>query len=132
MEVKRFWPVALLLLSGCVERLLNVKSDPPGAQVFIDGELKGTTPVEIPYTFYGGRDITLEMAGYTSLTKRVYLQPPWWQVFPIDFVSDLLIPFKLTDRQEMRVMMQKEPGEKADINALKGRADELRKKVTKE
>jgi hypothetical protein len=116
-------------MSGCVERLLNVKSDPPGAQVFLDGELKGVTPIEIPYTFYGGRDVTLEMPGYASITKRVNLRPPWWQVFPLDFITDLLVPLTLTDREELSVMMQKEPGEKADIEGLKNRADELRKKT---
>ena len=46
--------------SGCLERKMYIKSEPPNARVTIDGEEKGVTPVEIPFTYYGTRKITLQ------------------------------------------------------------------------
>jgi hypothetical protein len=131
-RVKRLIPLAFLLLTGCVERLISIKSDPPGADVYVDGELKGKTPVEVPYEWYGGRDVTLEMPGFVSVTKRVVLRYPWWQIFPLDFITDLLIPFTLTDRTELHFMMARETGEKEDIDGLKKRAQELKERVRRE
>jgi hypothetical protein len=127
--MRRLLPLGLLLLCGCVERLISVRSTPPGAAVSIDGEPAGVTPVDIPYTWYGTRDITLEKPGYRSITKRVKLDPPIWQIFPIDLVTDLLIPFTLTDRTEIRVLMMRESGETLDVDALKRSAGEMRDKV---
>ena len=130
LRVRRLPAVAaLLLLTGCVERLISIRSNPPGATVYLDGELKGKTPVDVPYTWYGGRDVTLEMPGFVSITKRVDLDPPWWQCVPFDFVTDLLLPFTLTDRTELHFMMATETTRKADIEALKARAEELKKKL---
>src|SRR5687767_13323668 len=48
-----------LILAGCVERLLEIRSDPPGAEVYIDGERKGMTPYTEKYIWYGVREVTL-------------------------------------------------------------------------
>ena len=129
MRVKLLIPLPFLLLSGCVERLISVRSDPPGANVLLDGDPVGVTPVEIRYDWYGTRDITLELRGYRSVTRRVGLSPPWWQIFPLDFVTDLLLPFRLTDRTEIQFMMEAEAYGPAETEKLKGRADELRQKL---
>ena len=123
---------AMLLLTGCVERLISIRSDPPGATVYVDGELQGKTPIDVRYTWYGGRDVTLEMPGFVSITKRVDLSPPWWQYVPFDFVTDLLIPFTLTDRTELHFMMATETAKKADVEGLKARAEEMKQKLGRE
>ena len=42
-----------LASTGCVQRILQVESAPPGASVHINGEAAGTTPLEHPFDFYG-------------------------------------------------------------------------------
>jgi len=42
-----------LLLPGCVERKLLIRSDPPGAVVLVNGAHAGTTPTEIVFQNYG-------------------------------------------------------------------------------
>jgi hypothetical protein len=49
----------LLLLSGCAAyQNVGVESDPPGAQIYVDGKLEGVTPLELrvsrdaPHTVY--------------------------------------------------------------------------------
>lgn len=104
------------LLPGCVERAFWVKSEPPGANVYIDGAPQGTTPVRIPFEHYGTREVmvrmeeTPEMRGERALapqTRMVELSTPWWQWFPIDLVSEFAWPG--TIRDERTLMFTLEP-----------------------
>src|SRR5262249_48307508 len=70
---------AALLSSGCMHRRLTIRSDPPGALVQVDGEEVGYTPTSIDYTYYGTREITLQRAGYKSLTTQTKLPAPGCQ-----------------------------------------------------
>jgi hypothetical protein len=47
----------LLLLPACSSRSLTIKSNPTGADVFLDGEYAGVTPVTVPFVYGGQRDI---------------------------------------------------------------------------
>src|SRR5437764_14490047 len=91
--------LALLSQSGCVERLLAIHSDPPGAAVYLDGEKVGTTPCEVPYTWYGTRVVVLDLRGFTLVRQQVVLNPPGLQAIPIDSVTDVLVHITLRDRQ---------------------------------
>jgi PEGA domain len=88
---------ALLLSTGCVSRTLSVRSDPPGARVTLDGKIVGTTPYDQELQTYGTRSIDLELAGYTSRHELLDLPLPWWQIFPLDIATDLLLPLGLHD-----------------------------------
>ena len=81
-----------MFLCGCVERWLFIRSDPAGARVFVDGRDRGTTPVELPFDHYGTREILLRLKDHDSAVHIVKLDPPWYQWFPIDFVSEHLWP----------------------------------------
>lgn len=59
------------------------------------------------------------------------VSPPWWQVTPIDFVTDVLIPFTLHDRREFDYMLQPETSKETLENVQK-RAIELREKLNKD
>ncbi len=50
-------------LTGCVERLITVRSQPPGALVHLNDEEIGRTPVTVPFKFYGVYDVRLEHEG---------------------------------------------------------------------
>src|SRR5688572_2688405 len=47
----------LLLLPACSSRSLTIKSNPSGADVFLDGDYAGVTPVTVPFVYGGHRDI---------------------------------------------------------------------------
>jgi hypothetical protein len=123
---------ALLLLalsqSGCVERLLAIHSDPPGASVYLDGEKVGTTPCEVSYTWYGTRDLILELRGYTLIRQQVTLNPPWWQIIPLDFITDVVIPVTLHDRMAVSYSMEPAPVTREEVDTVLQRAEDLRKK----
>jgi len=114
--------------SGCVDRFLAIHSDPPGAVVYVDGEKVGTTPCEISYTWYGTRLVVLELRGYSLVRQEVTLSPPWWQIIPIDFITDVVIPFTIRDRMAVSYTLEPAPLSPEELNDVLERADELRKK----
>ncbi len=89
-----------LALHGCVERKLVIRSDPPGAEVDLNGNPVGTTPAEIPFTTYGVYDVLLSAPGCARLQTRAVAVPPWYEVIPLDFFFEHVWPFTLHDRQE--------------------------------
>jgi PEGA domain-containing protein len=119
--------LAALSQAGCVERILAIHSDPPGAAAYLDGEKVGTTPCEVKYTWYGTRVIVLELRGYSLVRQEVVLNPPWWQLIPIDFITDVVIPMTIRDR--LSVTYTLEPAPVSPEDAVLERADELRKRA---
>src|SRR6478672_6424264 len=97
--------VALLLASlalgsvGCVRRRLTVRSNPPGAKVFIDDVEIGTTPCSAAYTYYGTRKITAIKDGFETVTVYERMNPPWYEIPPIDFVSETVWPGEIRDER---------------------------------
>lgn len=131
--MQRLIPVALLLpiaLAGCVDRIVSIRSNPPGAEVYLDGELRGTTPHDEHYSYYGTRDLTLVKSGYRSHRRKIGLNSPWWQIFPFDLVTDVLLPFTITDHVEVAVELEKEPPPGDAIGETLKRAEEAREKAS--
>ena len=96
----------MLALTGCVERRFLVESNPPGAAVLVNGEYKGTTPVSVPFTYYGKYDITLARDGYETATYPAVLRRPWFEFFPIDFFAENVYPLHLQDNIPLRYDLQ--------------------------
>lgn len=111
--------------TGCVSRRLTVRSNPPGALVELDGERIGYTPVSVDFTYYATREMRLSKAGFETLTVLQPLKPPWYQVPPLDFVSDNLLPLKqVTDRHEVTYTLA--PKQANITTPLVDRANEVR------
>lgn len=83
--------------SGCVERRLIVRTDPPGARVEVDGVDRGESPATIPFVHYGTRRVVLRLDDHRTRAALVETNPPIWQIFPLDFVTDVLLPLPLVD-----------------------------------
>ena len=88
---------AVALLPACVTRKLFVNSEPPGAEVILDGRSVGTTPYEETFLSYGVRRLELRLPGYGRHIQLVDLERPWWQVFPMSLVTDVFWPWELLD-----------------------------------
>ncbi len=102
---------AALWSTGCVERFLVIDSNPSGAHVLVDGDDVGVAPVELPFTYYGTRRIDGWLpeqplgtpTAAPAVTQFVELDAPWYQLFPLDLVSELLDPFTHVDRHVVRL-----------------------------
>lgn len=82
---------ALSLVSACSHDVA-IKSNPPGARVFIDGEERGETPMsfEEENGFFEQREVRVELDGYQTIqTTIVQSEPVWGCVAP----SVCLAPF---------------------------------------
>ncbi|MCI0360015.1 MAG: PEGA domain-containing protein [Planctomycetaceae bacterium] len=97
--------VALLTATGCVRRRLTVRTQPPGAQVFVDDQEIGTTPCSSSFVYYGTRKVTLIKDGYRTETLYQKLNPPWYQIPPLDFVTENLLVRELRDERIVDVQM---------------------------
>lgn len=97
------WSLAVALLfacqTGCVRRRLTVRSDPPGARVYIDNYDVGVTPVSTSLTYYGTRSVRLVKDGYETVNVMRRMDPPWYEYPPLDFVSENLYPGELRDQR---------------------------------
>jgi hypothetical protein len=121
--------LGVVLQSGCVDRFLSINSDPPGASAYVDGEKVGTTPCEVRYIWYGTRALVLEIRGYTLIRQEVTLSPPWWQIMPMDFITDVVLPFTLKDKRTVSYSMEPAPVTREEVDTVLERAEELRKKA---
>ncbi|MCF7817135.1 MAG: PEGA domain-containing protein [Kiritimatiellales bacterium] len=52
-----------------------VNSAPPGAEIRVDGEVRGTTPIDIGDLFEDMHEFTAVLDGYESQTRKVLLTP---------------------------------------------------------
>jgi len=84
---------------GCVHRRLTIRSNPPGALVYVDGVAIGRTPVSTSFIYYGTRTVRLELDGYETVQEDHGIRTPWYQFPPLDFVSDNLTPQDLRDER---------------------------------
>ena len=86
----------LLLTAGCVRRSLTIRSEPPGALVYVNDRLIGESPVTYDFTWYGWHRVILRKEGYQRLDDRQELRAPLHLWIPFDLVMELL-PFPIRD-----------------------------------
>jgi hypothetical protein len=116
---------AVLLSGGCVQRRMTIRTNPPGAQVYIDNQEIGRTPVSTDFVYYGRRDIRLVKDGYETLTVKQPIWAPWYEWPGLAFVAENVWPGEIRDERRFDYQMQ--PAMVVPSQALLGRAEELRK-----
>jgi len=83
-------------------------TNPPGATVYLDSKEIGRTPFSTNFTHYGKREFRIVKQGYETKTELVPVRAPWYQWVGIDFVSEVLLPGKLTDHKTYEFDLQPE------------------------
>jgi hypothetical protein len=113
------------LSAGCVRRTMTFNTDPQGAIVHLNDAEIGRTPVTVDFTWYGDYDIIYRLDGYTTLVTHHRVTAPWYELFPLDFFSEVLVPWEIHDRHKIPVAVL-HPEPPPDVSALVQRADEMR------
>ena len=113
-----------LFSTGCVHRRLTIRSNPPGALVYVDDQQIGRTPVSTNFIYYGTREVRLEMDGFETLTVRERIDAPWYQYPPIDFVAETFVPHDIRDERVLDFQLV--PQKVVPTQELLGRANALR------
>lgn len=132
----RSLPVVLAILSllqtACVEREMTIRSVPPEADLFIDGNRVGKTPATLPFDEYGVREIVLRKPGYHVSRRLVEMEEPYFQQFPKDFYYEVLTKDLYLDHREYQFVLEPNTPSDLDEATIKEQtmkqADELRKR----
>ncbi len=113
--------------SGCVERRLMVRTNPPGALLYVDDYPIGTTPCSTSFTYYGTRKIQLVKDGYETLTLMQSIPAPWYEYTPFDFVAENFVPGHIRDQRTLDFQLR--PQVVVPTEQLLSRAEGLRRGI---
>ena len=122
------WLVLALLLvvsqMGCVRRRMTIRSNPPGAVVYVDERRIGVTPVSTSFTYYGTRNVQLVKDGYETVSEQHRFTTPWYQYPVFDFFAENLWPYETRDERILDFEMP--PQQSLPPTQVMQRADQLR------
>lgn len=90
-----------------------VRSDPPGAAVYLNRsrEPAGTTPLEVPFSFYGTYAVRLEHPDCRPLEANAPVPAPWYEYPVLDFLTELVLPVAIRDHREFDFRLERRPPE---------------------
>jgi hypothetical protein len=91
-----------LATTGCVERRYTIRTDPPGALVYVNGQEMGPTApaVSASFTHYGPREIVMIADGYQTAHVIQPIDAPWYDNVLTDFFTENLLPWTIRDERE--------------------------------
>lgn len=102
--------VCILVASGCVERRFVINTNVPGAVVYDEKGLPiGATPCDREFTYYGKYRFTLVKDGYQTQVAETKVRAPWFELPPLDFISENLLPFTIRDVRRLDYVLQPAP-----------------------
>jgi hypothetical protein len=117
--------VAAACIGGCVERRYVITSDPPSAVVVRNYEQPlGWSPVDDHFTYYGMYHFTLTADGYQTLQVDQVIRPPWFEYFPLEFIAENLIPWRIEDVRYFHYRL--EPLQTPNVDELRQQGEVLR------
>ena len=122
----RVMPLLLIGVAGCVQRTLTVRSDPPGALVYMNDQEIGRTPVTRNIIWYGTYDVELRMPGYASVKTTAPVIAPWWQWVPLDLLAEAL---PLEDHHDLHYTLRPPNDQEIEADLLVRRGEDLREQL---
>ena len=115
-------------IGGCVRRTMTIHTEPiSGARVILNDEDVGISPVTVDFTWYGDYDLILRHPDYQTLNTHWRIREPWYQIPPVDFVTEVLLPVTLHDRHEQTFTLTEQTLPTRE--ELVKRADEIRERA---
>ena len=76
--------------------------------VYLNDQLKGTSPLTYDFMWYGWHRVTLRKEGFQRLDDRKQLRAPAYLWIPLDLVMELL-PFPIRDTREWSYTLSPAP-----------------------
>jgi len=119
--------IAITALAGCVERELTINTKPQGANVALNDEEIGESPVTVNFNWYGDYCVRISKEGYETLNTHRELKGPWYDHFPFDFFAEIVNPSRIVDSYEWTFELS--PGRQIGRDELIQNAEELKKQL---
>ena len=117
----------MVVSTGCVRRRLTVRTNPPGATVFVDNQRIGTSPCSVDFTYYGTREIRMIKSGFETLTVDQPIPTPSYNRPGIDFITENLLPTKIRDNRVVSFNLS--PQQIVPTDELISRGQQLREQA---
>lgn len=99
--------VCCVLITGCIHRSLTIRTEPSGALVYVNNQLKGKSPVTYDFKWYGGYHVVIRHKGYRPLEDHKMLRSPIYSWIPFDLITELL-PFHFYDARTWSYTLEPE------------------------
>lgn len=119
-------------LGGCLERRIQITSEPTGAMVWLNDVEVGRTPCETAFTYFGDYDVRVRLEGYEPLVERKKAKQPVYEYPPMDLVATAL-PAKIETEIKWHFVLNKTMESTQSKDAFEAdlitRAKELRGQV---
>lgn len=116
--------LAIAGATGCVERRYTIRTDPPNALVWVNGEEVGPSPVSRSFVYYGDREVVVMADGYRTQKFLQHCRAPWWNTGLTDWFTENILPVTLRDERDWTFKLQ--PATVPGREELVNRADALR------
>lgn len=122
-------------LGGCLERKLQITSEPVGALCWVNDREVGVTPLELEFTHYGTYEVRLKKEGFEPLVTKARASQPVYEYPPLDLAATV-IPAKIETTVRWHFVMEvakekTQPKDEFETELLK-RAMELRGNIVGE
>ena len=119
--------LAVLFITGCVERKLTILTEPADALVTLNDEEIGRSPVTVSFEWYGDYNVRISKEGYETLKTHRKLKGPWYDYFPIDFFAQIINPKRIVDSYEWTFNLEEKqhPQREELIKAAENLKDQL-------
>ncbi len=122
-------------LGGCLERKLQITSEPAGALCWVNDREVGVTPLELEFTYYGTYEVRLKKEGFEPLVTKARASQPVYEYPPLDLMATV-VPAKIETEVKWHFVMEAskemtQPKDEFETDLLK-RAMELRGNVESE
>ncbi len=81
--------------------------------MYVDDELIGESPAKLEFTYYGTRKIVVEKRdkdgrlAYDRETIYAKIGAPYYERFPLDFFSEVVIPMDIRDEHVLTIELKK-------------------------
>jgi len=106
---------------------MTITTEPPNARVFLNDEEVGRSEVTTDFLWYGDYRVTLRKQGYQTVDTDWKIEPPWYEIIPLDFVAEVLWPGRLHDEHQRHFTMAEATIPKTED--VLSRAEELRRRA---
>jgi hypothetical protein len=111
-------------LAGCVERTMQIDTNPQGALLFANDQEIGRTPIKRDFLWYGNYDVVVRAEGYQTLKTNTWVVAPWWDWPPFDLFAELL-PFRLKYQKKVAYDLEPASTQPVDAQQVLARASEM-------
>ncbi|HEY3242525.1 MAG TPA: PEGA domain-containing protein [Phycisphaerae bacterium] len=78
-----------------------MNTEPQGALVYLNDEEIGRSPASTDFTWYGDYDVIVRKEGFQTVRTHAKVNPPWYQLIPFDFLSEVLWPGWIHDQRSL-------------------------------